>query len=129
MVRFTTLIAPVLPVVLVLLPGCRSGSGTPMPDYGSEEGLKIAQAVSTFNDTKGDLAKFKKMFAGNAPANWKEYGKHVYEVEVGSPKVEGAGATATVTVRNESNYEVIATKEWKFAKVGEDWKIKDAPLR
>jgi hypothetical protein len=82
-----------------------------MPNYGSDEGLKIAQCVSNFNDAKGDVAKFRKMFAGKAPANWRSYDKYVYEVVVGSPKIDGANATANVTVHQESNYEVIATKE------------------
>jgi hypothetical protein len=100
-----------------------------MPDYGSEEGLKVAQMISNFNDAKADINKFKKSFVGNAPSNWKEYEKYAYEVVVGSPKIDGANATATVTVHTDSNYEVVATKEWSFTKVGDAWKIKDAPLR
>lgn len=128
MLRLTPSIAPLFSVVLVLVTGCGSGEVAP-PNYGSPEGLKIAQTVSDFNDAKANINTFKKMFVGTAPSNWKEYERVVYEVVVGSPQVDGANATATVTVRNESNYEVIATKEWTFTKVGDAWKIKDAPLK
>jgi hypothetical protein len=43
--------------------------------------------------------------------------------------VDGATATADVTVRKESNYETVATVGWTFAKVGDEWKLKTAPLK
>lgn len=99
-----------------------------MPDFGSEEGLKIAQAVSEFNDAKNSQLKFKKSFAESPPANWKQYDKYSFQVKQGSPKVDGVNATATVTIHNESNFEVVATKEWTFVKVGDAWKLKTAPI-
>jgi hypothetical protein len=113
-----------------LAAGCGGGVGddvTP-PDYGSEDGKAIAELVSRIDDARGDPAKFKKLFAGAAPANPKEYDKYLYAVEVGSPKVTGADATASVGVHKESDYAVVGTKEWAFTKVGDQWKIKSAPL-
>ena len=112
----------------LLAAGCGSGSSIPMPDYGSEEGLKIAQLVSEFNDTRGAPAKFKKMFAAAPPASLKAYEKYVYEVEVGSPRVEGSTATATVRLLKEADNSLVTTKEWTFGKAGDAWKIKTAPL-
>ena len=80
--------------------GCGGGSDS-MPDYGSEEGLKIAQLVSRLDDARGDPGKYKTMFAGTAPSNWREYDRYLYYVVVGSPKVDGAGATASVTIHKE----------------------------
>ena len=128
MIRFTPSIRrDVFASLLTSVAGCSSSGSVARPDYGSEEGRKIAEFVDYFNDYKADANKFKKSFAGNAPSNWKEYEQFRYEVKVGSPKVDGTSATATVNIYKESNHEVIATKEWTFTKVGETWKIKDAP--
>ncbi len=127
MPRFTISIALLLATVPAFVTGCGGSKSAPMPDYGSEEGLKIAQLVSEFNEAKADANKFRKMFAGTAPSNWREYERSVYEVVVGSPKVNGSTATAGVTIRKEANYEVVATTEWTFARVGDTWKIKSAP--
>ena len=129
MVRSTRSILVMASVLLTSVAGCSGSGSVALPDYGSEEGRQIAEFISYFNDYKADPVKFKKAFAGTAPSNWREYDKFRYEVKVGSPKVDGVNATATVTIHNESNYEVIATKEWTFTKVGDAWKLKDAPLK
>ena len=98
-----------------------------MPDYGSEDGLKIAQMVSEFNEAKADQAKFKKMFAGSPSADWKKYYPLAFEVAPGSPKVSGAEATAQVIVRKDADNADVGTKEWSFIKEGDAWKIKSAP--
>jgi hypothetical protein len=118
-----------LAILVVNFLGCSHPEAVPLPNYGSEEGLKIAQMVSEFNDWKAHPAKFKKAFAATVPANFKDYEKFTYNVVVGSPKVDGSSATASVTIHKESNYEVVATKDWSFTKAGNDWKIKDAPLK
>ena len=119
---------PRLALLTVLFAAGCGSSAVPMPDYGSDEGLKIAQLVSEFNDTRGAPAKFKKMFAAAPPAALKAFEKYVYEVEVGSPRVEGTTATATVRLLKEADNSVVTTKEWTFSKVGDGWKIKTAPL-
>ncbi|MDY3553346.1 hypothetical protein R5W24_002447 [Gemmata sp. JC717] len=114
---------------VMLVPGCGASSGTPrMPDYGSEDGLKIALVVSEFNDAKNNQTKFKNSFAESPPANWKQYEKYSFRVKQGSPKVNGTTATATVTIHNESNFEAVGTQEWSFVKVGDTWKLKTAPI-
>ena len=118
-----------LALLLASSAGCGGPKEVPPPDYGSPDGLKIAQAVSEFNDAKADAAEFKKAFVANPPANWREYDKFSFNVVVGSPKVSGDGATAGVTVHKETNYEVVATVEWSFTKVGDAWKLKAAPLK
>ena len=128
MVLRTAAIAFAASILLASLAGCGGTEVVSMPDYGSEEGLKIAQVVSEFNDAKGDAKKFKKAFANSPPSNRKDYEKVTYEVAVGSPKIDGTTATAQVTIHKESNYEVIDTKEWTFVKVGDSWKIKSAPI-
>ncbi|HYH67062.1 MAG TPA: hypothetical protein VD866_20370 [Urbifossiella sp.] len=120
---------PRLALLTVLFAAGCGSSAIPMPDYGSDEGLKIAQLVSEFNDTRGAPAKFKTMFAAAPPAaGLKAYEKYVYEVEVSSPRVDGTTATATVRLLKEADNSLVTTKEWTFAKVGDAWKIKTAPL-
>lgn len=117
-----------LSTVVLLAAGCGGGSSVFLPDYGSEEGLKIAQMVSIFNDAKASPSKFKTMFADAPPAAAKAFDKYLYEVEVGSPRVTGSTATATVRLLKEADNSLVTTKEWTFSKVGDAWKIKTAPL-
>src|SRR5262245_54776023 len=129
MIRFIPSIVVMIPILLTSVVGCGGSGSVAGPDYGSEDGRKIAEFVDYFNDYVVDANKFKKAFAGKAPANRKEYEQFRYEVKVGSPKVDGTNATATVNFRNESSHEIVVTKEWTFTKVGDEWKLKDAPLR
>ena len=121
-------LAPLLALAsaALLVAGC--GRGVSMPNYGSEEGLQLAQFVSDFNDAKADRRKFAQMFADKAPANWKEYYPYTYNVVPGSPKVSGDSATAAVEVRKDADYSLIDTRDWTFVKVGGKWKLKLAPL-
>jgi len=121
-------LAPLLALASAALVAAGCGRGVPMPNYGSEEGLQIAQFVSDFNDAKANRLKFAQMFADKAPANWKEYEPHTYNVVPGSPKVSGDSATATVEVRKDADYSLIDTRDWTFVKVGGKWRLKLAPL-
>jgi hypothetical protein len=109
--------------------GCGGPRPGPLPDHGSEDGRAIAEFIDYFNDYKADADKFKKSFATAAPANRREYDPFRFEVRAGSAKVDGAGATATVDVYRDSSRELVVSKEWAFTKVGDAWKLKDAPLK
>lgn len=128
MVRLTPSLIAIFSIILTAALGCGGSGSIAGPDSGSDAG-KIAEFVDYFNDYVADAAKFKKAFAGKAPSSRKEYELLRFEVKAGSLKVDGTNATATVDIRNDSSHEVIATKEWTFTKVGEEWKLKDAPLR
>lgn len=119
----------VLAAALATSFGCGGNRPSPPPDYGSEDGLKIAKLIDEFNEAKAEPAVFKKQFAGAAPANWKDYEKHAYVAVVGSAKIDGSTATTTVTVRNEVSNQPVGDLAWTFAKVGDAWKIKTAPLK
>ncbi len=129
MFRPATILTLAFVVAQPLIVGCGSGqqTPTPLPDYGSEDGVQIALLVSEFNDAKTQLVKAKKLFAGSPP-NVREYQNLAFEVVVGSPKVDGTTATASVKVLSDADMKPIATTEWTFTKVGDAWKIKSAPL-
>lgn len=114
-------------LLLALAAGCGDGTVAP-PNYGSEDGLKIARMVSEFNDALGEDTKFRPMFDGPPPKR-KDYSGLVFDVVVGSPRVDGSAATAQVSVARESNNAPVGTAEWTFTKVGDTWKIKTAPLK
>jgi hypothetical protein len=120
--------------VLILLSGVVVGcSSTPPtgPTYGSEDGRKISVLVSELNDVKSLPDRYKKLFATGvtlSPADRKKLDTIAYEVK-GSPTVTGDTATATIAMRSESASSAdLGTKEWTFAKEGDQWKIKTAPL-
>ncbi len=109
--------------------GCSGSSASVKgPNFGSEDGTKIAGLISEFDDAKARAAKFKKCFASPAPTTWKAYSNYMYDVE-GAPKVTGDTATATVKIRPDGVPGEPFTREWTFVKAGADWKLKDAPLK
>src|SRR5262245_26327550 len=109
----------------VVLSGCsKTGAG---PSYGGEEGRKIAQLVELVNDEKSTAPNLARLFVkGAAPKDSRKYPLYYYEVS-GNPTVSGDTATAMVKVKLEAGEETVE-KEWSFAKEGEAWKIKSAPL-
>lgn len=93
----------------------------------------------------GDLAGMPEQFAlafvpGAAPKNPSAYGDYGYEV-IGPATINGDTATVEVKIfggvlspadgdkasKTSSSDEF--TKTWTLQKVGEEWKIKDAPLQ
>lgn len=119
-----------LVVVVFAVPGCWSNgsNGPPALDFGSEDGKKIAELVSDLNEAKATAQRFKALFVAPAPPNWAAYETLNFDV-VGKPKVDGTQATATVKIRSDADQAEKGEKEWTFAKVGDAWKIKSAPVR
>ena len=107
--------------------GCRHTTG---PDYGGEDGSKIAALVDRMNDDSNTIPKLKASFASGTPIGKKDvkaYPRFRYELK-GSPTVDGDSATATVEVSTYTSNDAGSEKEWSFVKEGADWKIKSAPL-
>jgi len=106
--------------------GCGE-SGPGGPSYGGEEGRKIAQLVELVNDEKSTSKNLARLFVkGAAPKDTRKYPLYYFEVS-GEPTVSGDSATAMVKVKQEAGEETVE-KEWSFAKEGDAWKIKSAPL-
>lgn len=115
--------------LLALVPaGCGGGaSAVPPPDYGSEDGRKIAEFVSRLDDARGDPARLRRLFAA-PPANPRAYDRYLFSVQPGTVKVDGATATASVDVSAEADGRPVGTREWAFARAGDGWKLTAAPL-
>ncbi|MBY0456054.1 MAG: nuclear transport factor 2 family protein [Gemmataceae bacterium] len=112
-------------VAALALAGC--GDKPPQaPDMGGEDGKKVAALVEDLNDASSPK-KFDALFApGSKPSNPKAYAQHTFSV-AGKPAVSGATATCKVRVDTTAG----APKgevEWAFAKDGDKWQIKSAPL-
>lgn len=108
--------------------GC--GGPNPARDYGGEDGKKVADLISEFEDLTNKPKEFAQAFAaGVAPkgAAQKKYNSYQYRL-VGRPTVSGETATATITIEKPSTGDKIGEKTWEFAKEGGTWKIKAAPL-
>jgi hypothetical protein len=98
------------------------------PDMGGPDANAVCVLVEDANDLGTNAKKYDAAFVkGSKPADLKKFAQHSYGI-VGRPKVEGASATCTVRVTKTATSEAIGEKEWVFAKEGDKWKIKDAPL-
>ncbi len=116
---------------LLLLPGC---GANPEPD-------RIRNVVSQVADAAQEEAMFNSIFvSGSAPANRDDYAPWSFYAQ---DPVSNQGSSATVKVTAEPARAGGAagddvqqktaegghkTVEWKLEKVGEEWKIKSAPL-
>ena len=120
---------------LLLAAGC--GGETAMP--GSEPAEKVAAVVTSLNDAAGDETAFSTFFVdGNAPEDRSSYYSAAIEL-IGVPEVNGDDATAMVRISKSAieaeGQGALKTEEvgdgevtWTLTKVGEEWKLKDAPL-
>lgn len=108
--------------------GC---GGTPEgPGYGSPDGRKISELIDRLNDDKSTSGTLKKLFAAGVtltPDQVRKYPRYFYEV-TGNPAVSGDTATASVKLTGERKSEEAGEQTWEFAKEGDAWKIKSAPL-
>jgi hypothetical protein len=120
--------AVALPAALLAL-GC--GSPAPQgPSYGSDDGKEIANVVARMSDENTPAELPRTFVAGAVPKDAKQakrYSTYTYRVN-GDPTINGAEATAKVTVRSVANSATTSDHEWTFAKEGDKWKIKSAPL-
>jgi hypothetical protein len=115
-------------LLAALLAGC--GGPDMSSRYGGEDGKKIADLVGDFDDLVGKPKQLEAAFvAGAAPkgAALKKY-LGVQLTLVGTPKVAGDTGKATIAFERSASGEKLGEKTWEFAKVGGEWKIKDAPM-
>jgi hypothetical protein len=115
--------------VLLLTAGLAGCGGHKRPNFGSDDGLKIAELIDLLVDDASSARRAQTLFAREATpkaAGLRKYGKYTFNLD-GNPTVTGDTATATVHFRRHTGQEVGA-KEWTFVKEGAEWKIKSAPL-
>ena len=123
--QLVLLLFAILPVAAL---GCRHS--TQGPNYGGQDGNKIARLVDQMNDESNTIPKLKAAFASGTTIGKKDlktFPRYRYEIK-GAPSVNGDSATATVEVSEQTRSDGGSEKEWTFVKEGADWKIKSAPL-
>jgi hypothetical protein len=86
--------------------------------------------VANMSEVAADAKGFQSFFVdGTAPDESQRlrYKRGGYAIASG-PKVSGSSATMTVTVSNAATGEELGKMEWTAEKVGDAWKLKEAPL-
>lgn len=96
-----------------------------MPNFGSEDGLKISTLVEDINENKARPTEVKKLIT-LPEAKLKRLPLFAYNLAE-NPKIDGNTATATVRISTDGG-EDKGTQVWKFEKTGDQWVVKDAPL-
>jgi hypothetical protein len=106
--------------------GCDEKPRTEQVFSGDAQG--VAVLIEDMNDAKTNPRKAATLFVkGSAPADFRKYAPYSFYI-VGKPQVNGAEATAEVSVQSEREGTERGKQTWTFAKEGEAWKIKSAPL-
>src|SRR5262245_33938928 len=120
--------AMILLAFALALTGCSAGNRPAEMPAGDGRGVVLL--VEEVNEHKGNAKKLSGLFAsGAAPAAaaLKKYDS--YEFFMGDPpSVNGASATLVVRIVTVADRQEAGRLEWKFAKIGDAWKIQEAPL-
>jgi hypothetical protein len=115
---------------LLALTGCGGSASTQRGTLVElNDGQQLASLVTEFADTGSPLTMVKHFVPGTriGTAEYRKYIAHNYRVD-GKPAIEGDSATATVKVMTANDGRDVGAKEWAFAKQGNKWKLKSAPL-
>jgi hypothetical protein len=120
--------------VAALATGC-GGGGTPedLTAGMTDEQKAIDVLVGTVADYSGSSERLRTLFTKEgAPSGSAvpKYGQYMYYVADGTQiSVTGTSATVPVTMtRTGEESPTPVEKQWKVEKVGDEWKLSDAPL-
>jgi hypothetical protein len=116
----------ILFAAMLLLPLWLAGCGG-SPAATSDQMLR--GLISAVHGAAFQTGSFQALFvAGEAPkdAERARYTKYTFEIK--SSSVSGDAATITVVVRDLKDNKELGETEWTAAKVGNEWKLKSAPL-
>lgn len=114
--------------LLLPLAAICSGCGGEKQEVAPED-TRMVGLVTSLEDVAGDPKNFQSLFAeGAAPKDSErpKYKQHKFQVK-DTPRVSGDTAVFTVVV-SKPDGAVVGEKEWTAVKVGDKWKLKDAPL-
>jgi hypothetical protein len=113
--------------LLLPLAATWSGCGGEKQEVAPED-TRIGGLVTSLEDVAGDPKSFESLFApGAAPKDSErpKYKQYTYQLK-DTPRVSGDTATFTAVMSKDGS--VVGEKEWTAVKVGDAWKLKDAPL-
>lgn len=108
----------------LVLSGCGREPGV------QTDGEAITGVLSSFGDQASNPKTLKVYFAdGKAPGDKEliRFKNKSFEL-VDEPTSAGDAVTAKVKVYDEMSGDELGVVEWKFVKVGEQWKLDSAPL-
>lgn len=114
-------------IVLLWTIGCGASPDTSKgADMGGPDGTLISTLIEDTNDIGTNKKKLEAAFAkGVAIPDAKQFAKYSYSIK-GKPNV--SGDTATCKIAAATAIGEVSELEWTFAKDGDKWKIKSAPL-
>lgn len=120
-------------VVLGFTAGCGGGgnAGDPASEM-TEDQQSIEVVVGSVADSAGDVRRLRELFTKeSAPTATmaQKYKSRMFQIDYDS-EITVSGDTATMNVKvftyDDPPTETVET--WKAQKVGDDWKLSDAPL-
>jgi len=116
---------PLLAVVTGLL-GCASSHDAPP----ATEESNILTTVKSFNGSSGDARNAAQWFVqGGVPSTPELQKLAKYDCRVvGKPSIKGDTATIKMRILVRQTDNEVGQVEWTLVKVGENWKMKSAPL-
>jgi hypothetical protein len=116
--------------LLIALAGCWGGSDDGLSRERSlDDEDRVARLISGMSDAVGTAEGFQALFAeGAAPPESERSRYKLYMFSATSAAVSGDSATATVRVENAADDKLVGEVEWTAVRVGEGWKVKEAPL-
>jgi hypothetical protein len=125
--RFALVLSALVP--LCVLAGCSGGSKNPATGPQADLG-KVAVLVTNIGDYAKSLSMLKKLFVDDNKLT-EEDRKKYYDASIirdKPPRIENDTAIIPVKIKDASG-NIIAEREWTAVKVGEEWKLKSAPLK
>jgi len=111
-------------LVVLGVPGC--GSGGALEPEMSDFGRLLMNAPRAATED----AAYSKVFVEGAELDKdrKRYYRYLFDLESDSAGPEDNTRTLKITVKDSSTAETVGTVDWTAVKVGEEWRIKAAPL-
>lgn len=113
----------VLWLLVVVAQGCGQGEPT------MTETERVSGLVVNLSDVAADPQQFKSLFVeGAAPAESQRLWLSKHNCDATSVKISGNSASIAVVARDVGTGKVLGEAQWTAEKVGEQWKLKSAPL-
>jgi len=118
--------AAILLAAMLLMPFLLAGcGGTPV----ATSDQMLHGLISAVHGAAFQAGQFQVLFVeGEAPKDAQRLRYTKYNFEIKSSSVSGDAATITVVVRDLKDNKELGETEWTAAKVGNEWKLKSAPL-
>ncbi len=101
-------------------------------DQVENEDTLVMQLAGSISDAAGDKEALDKLFVTPADvppeADWDRYRKAQFRVKDNAPDISGDTATMVVIVEDVVTGDALGEQTWTAERVGEEWRLKTAPL-